>query len=163
MRDPFGEFWLPQKLSSQLDHLARARQIYCHLHLWIVALTTAGSQDKVMVQGVSSTEEMKASHVCRCFGSLLFDPRTPAVHVMLLSMRLTSRPSSSVFQGQYSVFAEPRRESTGSRESHGSEQPHSGLAPKWWLETISDPSVTRVGLGSRRAEVEGTAGMRGEG
>lgn len=32
--------------------------------------------------------------------------------------------------------------------SPGSEEPHSVLAPKWQLETISDPSVTHVGLGS---------------
>ena len=37
----------------------------------------------------------------------------------------------------------------------GSEQPHSVLAPKWQLETISDTSVSCEGLGGRRAEAEG--------
>lgn len=36
-----------------------------------------------------------------------------------------------------------------------------GLAPKWQLETISDLSVTHVGLGRRRAEVEEATGARG--
>lgn len=72
---------------------------------------------QVVAQGVSSTKEMKVSQGYRCFGSLKFGTSALAVRVVLFSMRLTSRPTSSAFQGQHSVFAEPRRESPVSKES----------------------------------------------
>lgn len=87
------------------------------------------------------------------FGWLIINFPTLPHENWLLSMRLTSRPTGSVSQGHYYVFAEPGRELS---MNSGTEQRHSVLAPKQQLETISDPSVTCEGLGGRRAEAEGT-------
>lgn len=105
LKDPFEELLLPQNLFSHLPNtwgnwsiwVSPERHVVIYIQWFGGHENCAKSQDKVIFQGVSLTVERQASSACRHFESLVFAAPALAVHAVLLSMRLTSRPSSGAF------------------------------------------------------------------